>query len=59
MTVFLSQFLGSFLYLYIWEKMKTFFIVFGKKYTNYNKAIFGLGMTPVTGIIDKALWQRC
>ena len=49
--MFLSQFLGSYLYLYIWEKMKTFFHCIWEKLHNIGqtKAIFGLGMPPVTG----------
>ena len=48
--VFLHPNLGSYLCLYIWEKINTFFIIFGKIYTKLgkNKAFFGLGTLPVT-----------
>ena len=49
--MFLSRFLGSYLYLYIWEKNEDFSLYLGKITQNWEKkkAIFGLGMPPVTG----------
>ena len=47
----LSQVLGSYLYLYIWEKNEDFFLCIWENLHKIGKnmAIFGLGMPPVTG----------
>ena len=51
MSVFLPLILGSYLYLYIWEKINSVFHYIWENIhkTGKNKAIFGLGMPPVTG----------
>ena len=48
---FLPPILGSYLCLYIWEKINTFFHSVWEDIHKIvkNKAIFGLGIPPVTG----------
>ena len=45
----LPPILGSYLCFFIWEKINTYFIIFGIHKIRKNKAIFGFGMPPVTG----------
>ena len=47
---FLPPILGSYLCLYIWEKINIFHYIWENIYKIWeNKANFGLGMVPVTG----------